>query len=371
MRVINSGNIYEVFDDSLRTYDSFPAQTYIIRFSNMKGFYLEEHPNSYSIGEKVYGCHVAKIQKVLNSFFRSHRNLGVILSGEKGIGKSLFAKMLSAEAISKGMPVIIVDKYVPGIASYIESIQQECVVLFDEFDKTFGDVREKDGEVSPQASMLSLFDGISDGKKLFVITCNSIYKLDEFLINRPGRFHYHLRFDYPSESEIKEYLMDNLPEQYHKEIEPVVSFSRKANLNYDCLRAIAFEISSGLTFKESISDLNIVKVNRGLRYDIKVHYSNGFILKAEDEELDLFENKTKGAWVGSGGYNDEYVHIDFNPSEAKFDTSKMQYIIPAELVKFEYDDDKEYESRVKAIKEVKPLYVSITKSKSKDIHYAL
>ena len=59
----------------------------------------------------------------------------MILSGHKGIGKSLFAKLLSIEAIRNGIPVIIADKYIPGIAAYIESIDQRVMVLFDEFDK--------------------------------------------------------------------------------------------------------------------------------------------------------------------------------------------------------------------------------------------
>lgn len=64
------------------------------------------------------------------------RNLGVILSGDKGIGKSMFGRMLSEMAVASGYPVLIVDTYYPGISSYLDSIQQEVVVFFDEFDKT-------------------------------------------------------------------------------------------------------------------------------------------------------------------------------------------------------------------------------------------
>ena len=44
------------------------------------------------------------------------------------------------------------DKYISGIASYIETIDQNIMVLFDEFDKTFGDVKVPDGEVEAQAA---------------------------------------------------------------------------------------------------------------------------------------------------------------------------------------------------------------------------
>jgi len=153
---------------------------------------------------KIYGIHTEKVKKVLKTFTSFERNLGVILSGDKGIGKSLFAKLVCIEAIGKGYPVIVVDRYIPGIDSYLNSIEQEVVVLFDEFDKTF--CNNDNNGISPQTLMLSLFDGISVGKKLFLITCNEIRKLNDYLINRPGRFHYHFRFDYPSYEEIQEYL---------------------------------------------------------------------------------------------------------------------------------------------------------------------
>lgn len=123
-----------------------------------------------------------KAEKVLRSFKVFQRNLGVILSGDKGIGKSLFARLLSAKAVEAGYPVIIVDQAFPGIASYIESIEQEVVFLFDEFDKTFGSNHDSD----PQSTFLSLFDGTSQGKKLFIITCNSLHGLNDYMVNRPA-----------------------------------------------------------------------------------------------------------------------------------------------------------------------------------------
>lgn len=102
MRVISSGNTYEVFDDSLKTYDKFPVQTYVVRFSKFKGFYLEKYMDIEIKEDKIYGVHMEKVEKVLRSFEKFDRNLGVILSGDKGIGKSLFAKLLSIEAVNRG-----------------------------------------------------------------------------------------------------------------------------------------------------------------------------------------------------------------------------------------------------------------------------
>lgn len=198
MKAISSGNTYEIFDDSLRTFDRLPTQTYVVRFSKNRDFFLEKYVDIEITENKIYGAHLDKVNKVLRSFESTNRSLGVILSGDKGIGKSSFAKLLAIEAMKKDIPLIVVDTFVPGIASYLEGIEQEVMVLFDEFDKTFGEVKQSDGEASPQAHLLSLFDSVSGGKKLFVITCNELRKLNDYLINRPGRFHYHFRFEYPS-----------------------------------------------------------------------------------------------------------------------------------------------------------------------------
>lgn len=369
MKVISSGNTYEVFDDTLRTYDRFPAQSYVVRFSQFKGFYLEKYVDIEINEDKVYGVHTEKVKKVLNSFEKVNRSLGVILSGDKGIGKSLFAKLLSIEAMKKNIPLIVVDKFIPGIASYIESIDQEVMVLFDEFDKTFGEVNAPDGEASPQANLLSLFDGVSGGKKLFVITCNELRKLNDYLINRPGRFHYHFRFDYPTPIEIKEYLTDKLQDKYYGEIDDIIAFSRRVNLNYDCLRAIAFEINQGTSFKEAISDLNIVNLGGYTKYNIALHYKNGLTATYRNYGVDLFEDYDDNVWLGDKAGN-TYVNVSFNASSAEFDTKKMMYIIPADELRIYYDtEDEDNKELVKCAKETEVDYLSFTRVYAKDIHY--
>ena len=368
MKVISSGNTYEVFDDTLRTYDRFPAQSYVVRFSQFKGFYLEKYVDIEINEDKVYGVHTEKVKKVLNSFEKVNRSLGVILSGDKGIGKSLFAKLLSIEAIKKNIPLIVVDKFIPGIASYIESIDQEVMVLFDEFDKTFGEVNAPDGEASPQANLLSLFDGVSGGKKLYVITCNELRELNDYLVNRPGRFHYHFRFNYPTPIEIKEYLSDKLQEQYYDEIDSIVAFSKRVNLNYDCLRAIAFEINQGTPFKEAIVDLNIVNLDSDTRYNIVLHYKNGLTATYKNYGVDLFEDYDDGVWLGDkAGYR--YVKVTFNTGSAEFDTKKMTYIIPGDELKVYYSKDEDNEELVKCAKETEVDYLSFTRVRERDIHY--
>jgi hypothetical protein len=373
MKAINQGNIFTIYSDSLKTYDQLPAQVYNVRFSKQSGFFLESSADLEIKESKVYGVHDTKCQKVLGTFRALNRNLGVILSGDKGIGKSLFAKLLASRAISEGHPVLVVDTYIPGIAAYIESVEQECVIMFDEFDKTFGDVKAEDGMASPQTELLSLFDGLASGKKLFVITCNELRKLNEFLINRPGRFHYHFRFEYPTPAEITEYMKDKLPEEYWEEINPVVSFSRKVKLNYDCLRAIAYELSTGVPFKEAIEDLNIINVDKE-RYTVVLHYENGMVAYAKNVYMDMFADDEVYAWLMDKKGVD-YVRVKFNPQAAQWNEKALGNVVLPDAFSIDYYDydDSEHDEKalVEAAKASAPAYIMIKREYDRSIHYAV
>lgn len=370
MKVISTGNTFEIFDDSLKTHDELPTQTYVVRFDKDRGFFLEKYTEIEVNEDKIYGVHLDKVSKVLNAFDKFERNLGVILSGDKGIGKSLFAKLLASEGMKRNIPLIVVDTYVPGIASYIERIEQEVIILFDEFDKTFGELRAKDGEASPQTNLLSLFDGVSGGKKLFVITCNEMSKLNAYLINRPGRFHYHFRFEYPSDDEIREYLMDKLDEAYYGEIDKIIAFSKKVNLNYDCLRAIVFELSSGIKFEDAIKDLNIINVSAE-KYNVTLYYDNGMTATSRGVYFDLFKEEEETIYLYDSKGNN-FVDVDFIPTDCVFDATRMANVITADNLKLRYDDtDKDCEEIIEHAKNAKVECMVITRPRSRSIHYTV
>ena len=355
----------EIYNDTVATYDRLPAKTYIIRFAKLSGFYLDEYSDIDVAEDRIYGNHVQKAQKVLRSFGQFGRNLGVILSGNKGIGKSLFARLLSGEALKNDIPVIIVDKYISGIASYIETIDQNIMVLFDEFDKTFGDVKVPDGEVEAQAALLGLFDGITSGKKLFVITCNDIRKLSDFIVNRPGRFHYHFRFEYPSAEEIKTYLYDKLDKSRHSEIEHIIAFSRKVDLNYDCLRAIAFEINNGESFQDAISDLNIINLSQEC-YDITIYFKNGSPMSVKNKQVDVFIDEEISMFFSGDDFN-EILTVGFWIKDSVYDVKSNCAIISADKLKISYDEDYE-EVFVEKRKDLVPEYLAKKKVREKSLH---
>ena len=378
MKIVNTGIKYQIYDDSLRTFDSLPAATYCVRFSKLSGFYLESRPNM-QVNETVYGPHESKVEKVIASYNAFTRSLGVILSGAKGIGKSMFARLLSTRAISAGLPVLIVDEAIPGIASYLESIDQEVMILFDEFDKTFAHPSDDD-KTDPQSTMLSLFDGTSNGKRLFVVTCNDLKGLNDFLVNRPGRFHYHFRFDYPTADEIRTYMQDKLKPEYYDQIDAVIGFAGRVDLNYDCLRSIAFELNTGLPFTEAIKDLNIINLNAEC-YNITMKFANGVVYTASNVSCDLFDPSSE-EYVRFYNKNDNFIfEVTYNNDSVQFDKTSGTPFVEGKDLTFEYrhisddelsdPDEKACYDAIAQIKSTTPTALAFRRTRSRDIHYAV
>lgn len=329
MRAVQSGNQYHIYDNSVSLFDNLPPQVYQIDFNPKTGYSLGLLPD-ITINEKIYGVHAEKVKKVLASYANFTRSLGVILSGDKGIGKSLFSKMLCQKAISLGYPVLICNGFTPGLAQFIESMDQELVVLFDEFDKTFKAEEDK----NEQVSMLSLFDGVSTQKKLFCITCNNVRRLNNFLVNRPGRFHYHFRFEYPTREEIYEYMVDHIPEEKWNEISKICDFAEKVRLNFDCLRAIAFELQSASTFEEAISDLNILRnTDNESKYHCYLCFDDGTKMTI-NYRLDMFdpdEIELKFGYRSSVNY--DYLNVEFSPVQASFSNKHQGFFVDKDHLK--------------------------------------
>ena len=303
MNVIKAGSKYQIYSEDVQTYKEIPAGTYTINFNPMAGFSLSSRPNLEVIGEKIYGNSKARIDKVLRSYSASTRNFGIILSGPKGVGKSVFVRLLCEQVVKQGLPVIVVDFAYDGIANFISSIEQDCVVVFDEFEKTFSE------EDNQQDMLLSLFDGLDGGHKLFIVTCNDLNKVSEYMLNRPGRFHYHFTLGAPCSDEVREYMKNELKPEYHEVINDVVNLATFGDMPYDYLRAIAFDLNQGYSLKEVMADLNITRDTN--EFDIVVNLSNGLSYQTWNEYIDPSDHDIESVWVRRYGEENEDIPDSF------------------------------------------------------------
>lgn len=124
------------------------------------------------------------IDRVLKNFNSSDKNTtGVLLTGDKGTGKSVTAKILAEKA---KLPIIVInpdleEKY---LEEFFKEFDTPVCILFDEVDKNFNTQK-----------MLTFLDGMhKTAKKLVVMTANDEDSLSHFIKNRCSRIRYYRHY---------------------------------------------------------------------------------------------------------------------------------------------------------------------------------
>lgn len=233
---LRNGNTFRVSDEAaLDLHKLLPPGNYIIKQDMFGNLFLEQ-TGDFEYKGKLYGDTGRNADRILNTFDSRSASTGVLLNGEKGSGKTLLAKTLSMRGAEKGYPTILINSAWKGDAfnKLIQSIEQPCIVLFDEFEKVY--------DSSEQESILTLLDGVFPSKKLFVLTCNDKWRIDSHMRNRPGRIFYMLDFKGLAVEFIREYCEDNLENKSH--IESICKISTLYDaFNFDMLKALIEEMN--------------------------------------------------------------------------------------------------------------------------------
>lgn len=208
-----------------------PVGVYVLNKS-LFGFYLDRIEDKFEFGHKLYGLEGDLIERVIRTWNSTNKNLGVLLNGLKGTGKTVTSKVICNRL---NLPVILVNENPDGggIPDFLNEIEQDVIVMMDEYEKVFGEDSE----------LLTLMDGVltSASRKLFLLTTNNTY-INDNMLQRPSRIRYHKTFKDLSIDVIEEIVDDVLlHKKYRSEV--ISAISNLEVITIDVVKSIIEEVN--------------------------------------------------------------------------------------------------------------------------------
>lgn len=328
--LIKSGKKLTV-TDSFTSFNKLEKGVYKMMFDDKMGFYLES-ASDFTLPKKLYGDFsiINRWRTAYNTF--QNKNIGILLAGLKGTGKSLLAKKF---CIEMEMPVIIIGSGYTGDDFYSFVTREEfdgCIFFIDEFEKLYDDEEGSN-------TLLSLLDGTSSMHNIFILTVNAEHLINENMLNRLSRIRYRIEFANLSETIIREVIDDLLIDKSHAA--SIFNVIRKLNIiTYDILIELINEMNlfsesatssaNHLCLVSAVTSYRVEEVVKGslhpagnVSLDLQASW-NSFYPSAKDNDAvyteyikDLRDSDLSKRFVLFK--SDELVHIDMNTLSAIVD----------------------------------------------------
>jgi len=203
------GNSFFITDAKL-TEDKLDSGIYTINTHPIKGLYLVKKEEAFEFPYKFYGKDYQFADRVKKSFDNTIGNLGVLLNGLKGTGKTITAELICNKL---NLPVVIVDvDWQELLIPFMNNIEQDVIYFFDEFEKVFPSSWEHSSKLLP------IMDGVlrNRHRKVFLLTTNES-KIEASMLSRPGRIRYLKTYGNLSLETITEIVDDKLVHKKHRE----------------------------------------------------------------------------------------------------------------------------------------------------------
>lgn len=226
-------------------------------------FYLEHVQDKFNFPYKIYGVETEFINRVKKSWDNTANNMGVLLNGLKGTGKTVTAELICNKM---QLPVILVQKHHESMVSFLNSIGQDVIIMIDEFEKIYNKY---------DTALLSVMDGIfrTDSRKMFLLTTNDL-SIDKNMLQRPSRIRYIKSYTDLSIDVIMEVIDDKL---LHPELREctIKMVSELPIITMDLVKAVVEEVNIHHEDPALFKDIFNVQGDSGEIYNVYILNEDG------------------------------------------------------------------------------------------------
>lgn len=255
--------------------DLLRPAVYQICFSEFSGYYLEKIKDNFDIKEKqIFGKTLEQFHKINITYNERETSTGVLLTGTKGSGKTLLAEFTCNEMLKQGIPTVIINDCFegPDFCKFVSDLG-DCVIFIDEFAKVYSNPNNssnRDSNNDPQASLLTILNGVYSNKRLVILTENNSRDINEFMLGRTGRIYYHWKFTRLDKDTIKQYCESNdVEESVISEIMEISNLCEE--FTFDILKAIIEEYKRfNEPVEQLVKDLNIELLSSANKTKLKI-----------------------------------------------------------------------------------------------------
>lgn len=242
--------------DASSQLDKLPNGIFRLEQDAFGNLLLKSTGDKFTFDYKVYGTEQKFIDRVKKTWNAGTGNMGILLNGTKGTGKSVTAKSLCNTI---DLPIIVVPFASKALPTFLNDIHQDLVIFVDEYEKLYNNYDN---------SILTVMDGVlSDAnRRMFILTTNDLH-INENMLQRPSRIYYLKTFD-NIDPGVLNHVLDDMLENNDFRDDILRFVGEMGIITIDLVKSIIKEVNihneSPYTFKEIFN----VRNHRNELYDL-------------------------------------------------------------------------------------------------------